>query len=716
MFAYALVPQCLAIKAYVKTGMQPFKSKLQKSEVLMPVLPKKVELKSYLIFIFVLCSSLSAQAQLNASVIGDAIDQGNNCYIITPDEQAQSGGVWYNNPIDFDLDFSIYYQNNFGFKDLNGADGMALVFKGNPTPVIGGSGGGLGYEGIAPSLIIEFDTYLNTDFGDPTWDHIAIMRDGNADHTNGSANLSGPVQASSTSLNIEDGNAHEVRIEWNATTNTLSVFFDCLLRLTLNQNIKNTIFAGDDSVFFGFVGSTGGLSNLHKVCFNRISFVDNLQIEDEVICETQGVQVIATIPSGISYSWIPTAGVSDPTSPTPFLSPTVTTTYTVTISDICGQTISEEITVTVLPISNTEPVFDPVPPICEGDPLNALPTTSNDGIIGFWTPALDNTTTTNYTFTPSAGQCVPETTLIIIVTPTVFPAFSGVNPVCPGEFLPPLPTTSNNGITGTWVPIINNMVSTLYTFTPNPGQGCTTTSTLLILIKDPIIPTFDDRPAACIGGMIDDLPTTSNEGITGTWSPALNNMETTLYSFDPNPNQCASDNATLQITIIPISELVMDVELILDPFDFDQTAVITVTGGTGSYEYQVDNSIWVAQNVFGGLRGCRDYVLRARETSGCSTTAVENIRTLHFPNFFTPNGDGINDVWNIDCLEDQPEARIVIYDRYGKILGSIRPSGTGWDGRYNRSLMPSNDYWFTLEYTSREGLPKIFKSHFTLKR
>jgi gliding motility-associated-like protein len=676
---------------------------------------KKLRLTFYLFFIFIVFSITSAYAQLNATVIGDAIDQGNNCYVITPDQAFQTGGVWYNNPIDFDLDFSIYYQNNFGFRDFDGADGMALVFKGNPTPIIGGDGGNLGYGGITPSLAIEFDTYINAGFGDPIWDHIAIMQDGDANHNNLSANLSGPVQASSTSIDIEDGIAHEVRIEWSATTKTLSVFFDCLLRLTLNQDVKNTIFAGDDSVFFGFVGSTGGLTNLHQVCFNRVSFVDNLQIEDEVICETEGVIVIATIPSGTTYRWSPTTGVSDPNSPTPFLSPSVTTTYTVTISDICGQTISEELTVTVLPFSTMEPIFDPVPTICEGDALNDLPTTSNDGITGTWTPPLNNTITTTYTFIPSVEQCVPETTLTIEVIPAVIPAFSGFNPICSGDFLAPLPTTSNNGINGTWTPQINNMVSTLYTFTPDVGEGCTTTATLLILIKDPIIPTFDYVPPICEGGMLSALPTISNEGIRGAWSPPLNNMETTTYSFDANPNQCA-DTATIQIEITPISELTIEVNLTSEPFELNQTAVITVTGGTGSYEYQIDNSIWREQNVFSGLRDCRDYVFRARETTRCSNIAVENIRVLQYPNFFTPNGDGINDVWNIDCLKDQAAARIIIFDRFGKKLTSIRPSEFGWDGMYNGATMPSSDYWFRLEYLSKEGLPKIFKSHFTLKR
>ena len=67
--------------------------------------------------------------------------------------------------------------------------------------------------------------------------------------------------------------------------------------------------------------------------------------------------------------------------------------------------------------AGTTPIFDQVPSICEGDVLSPLPTTSNNGITGSWSPALDNTQTTTYTFTPDAGQCATPTTMTIEVTP-----------------------------------------------------------------------------------------------------------------------------------------------------------------------------------------------------------------------------------------------------------------------------------------------------------
>ena len=132
------------------------------------------------LFIFTVISFQNlSHAQLNTVTAGSATDLGGNCFEITPDQNYLSGGVWYDNPIDFANDFTIYYQNNFGTKDTNGADGMALVFKTDATSEIGIVGGGIGYEGILNSLIIEFDTYKNSNRGDPNEDHIGIMSNEN---------------------------------------------------------------------------------------------------------------------------------------------------------------------------------------------------------------------------------------------------------------------------------------------------------------------------------------------------------------------------------------------------------------------------------------------------------------------------------------------------------------------------------------------------------
>lgn len=605
----------------------------------------RAENKTCLIVLFIL-NVIGLRAQLQPNLVGDASNLGNNCFEITADDFNQRGGVWYDNPIDFSNDFVISFQANFGNKDLEGADGMALVFKGNSQPELGNAGAGIGYQGISPSIAVEFDTWQNEMFGDPSWDHLAVVRNGGPDHNSIANNLAGPVQASGISENIEDGLVHEIKIEWISNTQIFQVYFDCESRIELNLDVLNTIFSGDRTVYFGFVASTGSFANLHQVCFNSISFVEDLQLVDEVICTGGSIEIDATIASGVSYNWLPIEGVSDPTLANPVFSPMVTTDYTVTITDVCGDIVEEDVRISVNPIEAT--FFDSVEPICEGDTSFSLPLTSLNGIEGVWIPVFDTTTTQTYTFLPTANPCAEQVTMEVVVIPLETPTFEMVDAICEGASLSVLPTISNNGI-------------------------------------------------------------------LGTWSPELNNLQTTTYTFTPEDGQCAAE-FTMTIEVLPIRSLSLSSSVISDSFDDNQIVQAIVDGGTGDYEYQLDDGRWQLEDVFENILGCGPHILRAREASGCSNVATEDFFILEFPNFFTPNGDNSNDLWNIECLRDQTDASVTIFDRYGKLLSIIRPSEIGWDGTYNGRNMPSADYWFKVAYSNNRGNQKTFSSHFTLKR
>ena len=105
---------------------------------------------------------------------------------------------------------------------------------------------------------------------------------------------------------------------------------------------------------------------------------------------------------------------------------------------------------------------------------------------------------------------------------------------------------------------------------------------------------------------------------------------------------------------------------------------------------------------------------------GCLDIFSETIKVTRgyeiiLPTAFTPNGDGINDTWKIIGLEAKHNAKIYIFDRYGKLVKQIDPLGEGWNGKYNGEDIPSTDYWFRLDYTEN-GTKKQFKAHFSLIR
>ncbi|MFD0779018.1 T9SS type B sorting domain-containing protein [Flavobacterium myungsuense] len=150
---------------------------------------------------------------------------------------------------------------------------------------------------------------------------------------------------------------------------------------------------------------------------------------------------------------------------------------------------------------------------------------------------------------------------------------------------------------------------------------------------------------------------------------------------------------------------------------FTEVATITVTGQNGitTYLYQIDDGALQTSNVFSGI-GAGNYTIRITDSDGC-TDYSEDVLVIDYPKYFTPNGDGYNDTWNIKGLSDQSNTKLLIYDRYGKLLKQISPKGQGWDGTYNGVQLPAADYWFTVDYVEpNNDLNKLFKSHFSLKR
>jgi hypothetical protein len=376
----------------------------------------------------------------------------------------------------------------------------------------------------------------------------------------------------------------------------------------------------------------------------------------------------------------------------PALDNTTTTTYTFTPTPVAGQCLGTA-TMTITVNQPTAPVFTQAASICVGGTIAALPTTSNNGFTGTWSPAIDSTVTTTYTFTPDAGQCVNSTVVTMTVAVNPLPAVTfGANPfpVCAGTSTVLTAITNNiaptvNFVDGSsvnqsfnmnaaafGVPVTSPLAGTLanapsngcVAFTPglftgkialiqrggctfvtkvlnaqnagaigvilynnvagpiipagvdplitipvygitqanglaliaamtanevavtlnpappltylwstgdttqttntgvlnvdtdfsvtvtNTATGCSTLQTVTVPVTPNTIPTFTQVAAICNGGTLSPLPTTSDNTIAGTWSPALDNTTTTTYTFTPTPvaGQCLG-TATMTITV-----------------------------------------------------------------------------------------------------------------------------------------------------------------------
>lgn len=188
----------------------------------------------------------------------------------------------------------------------------------------------------------------------------------------------------------------------------------------------------------------------------------------------------------------------------------------------------------------------------------------------------------------------------------------------------------------------------------------------------------------------------------------------TVKSLKLSPENGANCNyAPTQVLVLESAKPIVQAT-VSQPFSDVATITVEIINGVGEYEYQLDNGAFQGSNVFHDVES-GTHIVHVRGINGnCGETSLK-VEVFKYPKFFTPNSDGFNDRWNIVDLRGHPEATIKIFDRYGKLLTTFRPFSNGWDGTYNGRRMPSNDYWFLVEF-EMDGQKKTFRSHFTLKR
>lgn len=241
-----------------------------------------------------------------------------------------------------------------------------------------------------------------------------------------------------------------------------------------------------------------------------------------------------------------------------------------------------------------------------------------------------------------------------------------------------------------------------------------------------------------------DLGDTNFVDIPGATLPFYDNVTSNgiyqLRGFDVNGIEVP--DSPDQVSVLDVSQIAFQVDYTIMEESFSGfytlTAQVTTdpiveAEGFTNFEYRLDWDVdmdgtfveyrtYQSSAVFEQIPpGDYRIVARYANCPDNERTSVD-IMILGYPKYFTPNGDGVSDAWNLINPEDQPTPALVyIFDRHGKLLKQLNPIGPGWDGTYNGNLMPSSQYWFRVEFNEQSDRDpnrarKTFSGSFSLIR
>ena len=245
------------------------------------------------------------------------------------------------------------------------------------------------------------------------------------------------------------------------------------------------------------------------------------------------------------------------------------------------------------------------------------------------------------------------------------------------------------------------------------AKGCASIdSAVAMLYTKPTVSAGEDADVCEQSGV--QLQGAFSNNVTGLiWYPAseLTNstianpmaypVQTTTFILTVANNKCkVSDSVLVTVNKLPTADAGPDKVIIAG-----QSATLNgVAGGTDiNYEWMPDKDISGAETLTPVVNPLVNtaYILSVTSGKGCGvandTALVKVFKQLYIPNAFTPNGDGINDVWFIETLEAYPGAEVKVYNRYGQLVFDNNGANTWWDGKYKGLLQTAGAFVYIID-------------------
>lgn len=526
--------------------------------------------------------------------------------------------------------------------------------------------------------------------------------------------------------------APSTTITWSTTGGTIipTASADSIgLYLSANGTYTITVTATDTI--------SGCVSNPLTLQITKGNLINANATGGGVICPGDSIPLSVTS-NGNTYQWLPASGLNNYTIGNPSASPSSTTTYTVTVGDGSGCTATASVTVTVNAQINAQ-ISTSTTTVCPGASAQL---TASGGTSYTWSPAngLSSTTIANptanpnqstiYTVTVSDGNCTATATIQITLGTVNALASASANTVCLGQSVQ---LNATGGITYAWSPpnglsdpsIGNPTASptnaTTYTVLVTDSLGCTGTDSISLSVLPAPVVTITSDTTICPGAQVQ---LTATGGTQYSWQPANDLNSATISNPVASPGSTTTYTVTVTNTdgCTATDDVIVNIDLTLQA-DFEWEDSLACDGAT--YQF-INNSLNAVsyQWLFGDGNSSTDpnpvytypygqvlQVTLIAFNGACYDTLVQSISMASLdtivknaPNVITPNGDGLNDCFEIGSIVSFRECSTMeIFDRWGILMYQTGTKENCWDGN-NRDgkPVPEGVYYYILKIDKEE--------------
>lgn len=491
--------------------------------------------------------------------------------------------------------------------------------------------------------------------------------------------------------------------------------------------VWNPTASTNDSLIVSPTSATGYTVTVTdaNLCSNTATFTVNVSsvtasISGSPLAICSGNNSTLTASGGGTYLWNTSATTASIT-----VSPTITTIYTVTVTNSNGCTAvdTETITVTAQPTASITATSST---ICSG---SSTTLTANGGSNYSWSTGqpvqvivVNPTASATYTAFVSNGACMDTAIVSVTVNPAPTASVtttSGI--ICIGGCAT---LSASGGISYSWstTPIQTTAtivecptIATGYTVTVTDASGCTANASTLINVLSTVTVTVNPAGASICAG--DQVTLQAQGGVNYTWLPG--GQTTSSIPVSPNAsttytvigsNTCSADTATVIVNVSALATA----DASASPYTINIGNQTTLNGVTsnGTYNWSWESSTAplscsTCQFPVANPTATTTYTLCITDASGCTAcdTVTVNVmlecEEIFVPSAFSPNGDTKNDFVTVrtPCIET---IDFTIYNRWGQVvyhtddIGIVNKSNDGWDGTFKGKECDPAVYFYIL--------------------